>query len=118
MTRKMLRVPGFVGNDRDGMSCLHAYVQDDLRQAPNTDWNVISPVNRAILDSHGDTCRHGVFIYGYDATGVLFHDPGLPPMPDRHAPWELCEQAWSSPVQRLSTMTCVRVTDSKARQFS
>lgn len=54
-------------------------------------------VNACLLNGRDGYAGHAVIVKGYDKQGVIIHDPGLPPMPDRHIAYDLFEAAWTYP---------------------
>lgn len=51
--------------------------------------------NHQVLRGEPGYVGHSVVLKGYDDDGVILHDPGLPPHPDRHITWDAFERAWA-----------------------
>lgn len=80
---------------------------DDIRASIHDGGYVIPLVNSRLLKSETGYAGHFVLIYGYDETGVIFHDPGLPAQAARRMAWRDFDKAWSSPSESHRSMRVV-----------
>ena len=85
-----------------------ALTLDDIRHYIRDGWYVVPSVNARVLNDRLGYNAHFVFIYGFDAQHVIFHDPGLPPIAARKVPWELFDKAWSWPSEKNRKIMCFR----------
>ncbi len=58
---------------------------------------VICGVDLRVLAGKAPGADHGVICLGMSANEVVLHDPGLPPLPNRHVPRDRFMAAWSTP---------------------
>lgn len=61
-------------------------------------------INCGTLDGHGEYVGHAVVITGYNDTFIQFHDPGLPPIPNRQATHQEFVNAWSDQERELDAI--------------
>lgn len=81
---------------------------EDLCRLLDEGWYVVPLVNSKRLNDQDGYSGHFVFVYGYDASDVIFHDPGLPPLVSRRTSWDAFEQAWSSPTKSVRSLMAYR----------
>jgi hypothetical protein len=92
-------------------SGLHIYREpneDDICSFVEKDWLVMLEVNVRKLNNKEGFSGHRVLVY--DATkgsGVVMHDPGLPPQPSRQVDWDLLEKSWADPNEYVKTLIAV-----------
>lgn len=51
---------------------------------------------------------HAVAVIGYDENGFIIHDPGLPPLPNRHLKFADFEAAWADPNKEAKELDAIR----------
>ena len=65
-------------------------------------------VNARQLNGEPGYLGHAVLITGYNASGVILHDPGLPPRPGRTVSWARLESAWADPNRQVKHLAAFR----------
>ena len=66
-------------------------------------------VNSSKLNNRTGYVGHSIVLFDYDNEGVTFHDPGLPPIPNRHISWDLFESAWADPNSKNKELDAIRL---------
>lgn len=65
-------------------------------------------INARVLNNRDGYAGHVIIVKGYTAAEVIIHDPGLPPLPDRHVPFELFESAWAYPNKTAKELAAIK----------
>lgn len=80
----------------------------EIRELLGEGWLVRVLINADVLNNKDDYTGHHVTITGVDDVNVTFHDPGLPPVPNRKVARELFEKAWAYPNSASKEMDAIR----------
>jgi hypothetical protein len=70
---------------------------EDIKDLLKSGYLVRVLVNANKLNQKPGYFGHAVTIIGFNDSEVIFHDPGLPPIPNRRITWEDFESAWADP---------------------
>jgi len=70
---------------------------------------VICNVNSHMLNDKEGYAGHFVVVKGYDDTGFILHDPGLPAFEKRHVRFDVFERAWAYPNETAKNIVAVRL---------
>lgn len=76
----------------------------DIKQFIDDGYLVRVTVNCGTLDGTDEYVGHAVVVIGYNDTYIQFHDPGLPPIPNRQVTFEEFEAAWSDQEKELDAI--------------
>jgi hypothetical protein len=82
---------------------------DDVKQFLNDGFLVKCLVNMATLNSKEGYIGHAIVVVGYDETGFVIHDPGLPPQPNRFVTYEDFEKVWASPNKQAKELDAIKL---------
>ncbi len=66
-------------------------------------------VNSAILNGKSGYSGHFVIIKGYDKTGFILNDPGLPGEENKKVPFTVFEEAWAYPNEKAKNIIAFRL---------
>lgn len=77
---------------------------NDIKNFITEGYLVRVTLNCGSLDNTGEYSAHAVVITGYNDTHIEFHDPGLPPIPNRKETYEVFEAAWSDQERELDAI--------------
>lgn len=80
----------------------------DITSFLDNGWLVRVVINAHRLAGEEEYVGHAITITSYSDTHVTFHDPGLPPMPNRTVPWEEFEAAWSDQARELDAIRLMK----------
>lgn len=61
----------------------------------NQGYYLMLSVNSKALNCKKGWEGHRIICYGYDGLSLIAHDPGMPPHPSRHIPFEVFNNAWA-----------------------
>ena len=81
---------------------------EDIKRFIDDGYLVRVTVNCGTLDGTNEYVGHAIIVTSYNDTYVQFHDPGLPPIPNRQATYEEFEAAWSDQEKELDAIKLVR----------
>ncbi|MBI4097556.1 MAG: peptidase C39 family protein [Candidatus Levybacteria bacterium] len=81
---------------------------EDIRSFLKKGYLVICTVNSKSLDGKEGYVGHFVVVYGIDGNCILFHDPGLPPQPNRSETLEIFNRGWASPSEAIKGLTAFK----------
>jgi hypothetical protein len=81
---------------------------EDIKQFIDEGYLVRVSVDCGTLDSTGEYAGHAVAVTGCSDTHIQFHDPGLPPIPNRKVTIEQFEAAWSKHGRELDAIKMIR----------
>lgn len=85
---------------------------EDIKQVMQDGYLVKVAVDSGDLNNLGNYVGHFVVVTGYDDTSIWFHDPGLPPLENRHVSYELFQKAMDS---FGGEMDAIRLKSQKSR---
>jgi hypothetical protein len=69
---------------------------ENIKTTMRDGYLVKAAVNSSELNNLGEYVGHFVVVTGFDDTSIWFHDPGLPPLENRQASYELFQKAMDS----------------------
>ncbi len=82
---------------------------DDIRRYISDGWLVRVLVNSRTLNGKEGYVGHSVVVTDIDDLNVVFHDPGLPPIPNRQVSCELFEKSWAYPSKSNKEMDAIKI---------
>lgn len=82
--------------------------QQDIREYLDKGYLLRALVNSCKLNNKPGYVGHAVVLFDYDQSGVIFHDPGLPPRPNRKATWQEFEAAWAYPTKENKELDAIK----------
>jgi len=77
---------------------------EDIKRFIDDGYLVRVTVNCGTLDGTDEYVGHAIVVTGYNDRYIQFHDPGLPPVPNRQATTEEFEAAWSDQERELDAI--------------
>lgn len=80
----------------------------DITSLLDAGYLVLCNVNSSTLNSTTGYVGHFVVIVGYDATHLVFHDPGLPPLENRKMRFNEFEKAWAYPTKTATNIIGIK----------
>jgi len=80
---------------------------EDIKHFIDDGYLVRVTINCGTLDGTHEYIGHAVIITSYNNTYIQFHDPGLPPIPNRQATYEDFEAAWSDQEKELDAIKLI-----------
>lgn len=81
---------------------------EDIKELIRDGYVVCCNVNSAKLDGKEGYCGHFVVAKGFDETGFIVHDPGLPPMENMTISFEVFEMVWAYPNEQAKNIMAFR----------
>jgi len=87
-----------------GISERRRPTMDDIKRFIDDGYLVRVTVNCGTLNRDRKYVGHAVVVIDYDETHIHFHDPGLPPIPNRRVTFEEFEAAWSDQEKELDAI--------------
>jgi len=81
---------------------------NDIKIALDTGALIRCLVNSCVLAYQDGYTGHAVVLTGYDGTGFIIQDPGLPPLPNRHVAYELFNSSWAYPNNQAKEMDIIK----------
>lgn len=82
--------------------------QEDIKKYLDSGYLVKCLVNSSALSNKKGYVGHTVVVVGFDDTGFIMHDPGLPPLPNRHVPYTDFEKAWAYPNKKAKELDAIK----------
>ena len=82
---------------------------DDIRRYIDDGYLVRVTVNCQKLDDKDGYEGHAIVVTDYNDTYVVFHDPGLPAIPNRQATYAEFEAAWADPTPQVKEFDAIRL---------
>lgn len=82
---------------------------NDIRAMLGDGYLVRLLVNSNKLKGVSGYTGHSVVVFGYDDNGVIMHDPGLPPLPNRRVSWKKLESAWAYPNPAAKELDAIKL---------
>jgi hypothetical protein len=82
---------------------------EDIKELLTDGYLVRVLVNSNKLNQKPGYFAHAVTIIGFNDNEVIFHDPGLPPIPERHLNWPDFEAAWADPNNESKELDAIRL---------
>lgn len=80
----------------------------DMQRLFQEGFLMIININSSVLNKKPGYTGHSVVITGFSESTITFHDPGLPPMPNRSVPTALFETAWGYQNENAKTLVAFR----------
>lgn len=74
--------------------------REDIIEALHAGHVPTCDINSYVLSGRGGYDGHTVVVIGYDESGFILNDPGLPPREARHVAYDLFEKAWGYPDEK------------------
>lgn len=82
---------------------------DDIKRLLDEGYLVRVGLNCNKLDGVDGFVGHAVAVIGYDDRHLTFHDPGLPPIPNRQVTFDEFEAAWADPNSEAKELDAIRL---------
>lgn len=83
--------------------------QARIRQSIENGYLVLCRVNSCVLNGVEGYVGHSVIVKGFNDSGLILHDPGLPPLQDRFVSHDEFEKAWAYPVPESKNITAIKL---------
>jgi len=81
----------------------------DLKELLLQDHIIICSVNSRCLSEETGYTGHLVVIKGFSDQGLILHDPGLPPLPNRLVDFDLFEKSWAYPSDKAKNIMAFKI---------
>lgn len=83
---------------------------DDVKQLLDEGYLLRVGINSNKLNGTDDYVGHAVVVSGYTDEQIIFHDPGLPAIPNRKATFIEFEAAWADPNKDVKELDAIRLS--------
>lgn len=81
----------------------------DIEILLNDGYLVLCLVNSKVLNGKRGYVGHSVVLFRVSSSSVWFHDPGLPPRPNRRVSRRIFERAWGYPNEKAKNIIAFRL---------
>lgn len=81
----------------------------DIKQLLDEGYLLRIGLNSSKLNGREGYAGHAVVVFGYDDEHIIFHDPGIPPAPNRKATYVEFENAWADPNEFIKELDAIRL---------
>lgn len=81
---------------------------EDIYSYLNDGYLIKCQLNMKTLNGEPGYLGHAVVVKGYTSTGLILHDPGLPPQPNRHVTVARFLEAWTNPATGTRKLDAIR----------
>lgn len=66
-------------------------------------------INSRAINNKPGYSGHAVTVFSIDEENIIYHDPGLPPIPSRKVPISLFEKAWAYPSKNNKELDAIKL---------
>jgi Peptidase_C39 like family len=81
----------------------------DIRTHLSQEYLVICNVNAEALYGYKGYSGHAIVVVGYTDSGLIIHDPGLPPNKDFEVADDVFYKSWAYPDDKATNLTAIRL---------
>ncbi|EKE18672.1 MAG: hypothetical protein ACD_9C00265G0003 [uncultured bacterium] len=86
---------------------------NDLKKFLEDGYLIICNVNSQALNQNIGYCGHSIVIKGIEDDKLIIHDPGLPPLENRHVSFDVFESAWAYPNEKAKNIIAFKLKNNK-----